>query len=106
MSIRETGGRFIFDDHMEQTEDWQDALLVDIEPPDQRGSRPQAWAAWNSSIPTAIRDWAPDDGDKLSDTSSARDFWSGEIRVPEFSRRLLGDRAGIRLTVTPRSVPL
>jgi hypothetical protein len=106
MSIRETGGRFIFDDHMEQTEDWQDALLVDIEPPDQQGSGPHAWAAWSSTIPTAIRDWAPDDGDKLSDTGSAPDFWTGEIMVPEFSRRLLGARAGVRLTVTPRSVPL
>ncbi|MBT2521163.1 hypothetical protein [Arthrobacter sp. ISL-28] len=31
LSIREEEGRFLFTDHLEQTEDWSDSLLVDIE---------------------------------------------------------------------------
>jgi hypothetical protein len=105
MSIREKRGRFIFDDHMEQTEDWQDALLVDIEPPQDGRSLPRAWAAWTSTIPTAIRDWEPRDEECLADKDSTPDFWCGQIEVPDFSKRLLGEKAGIRLTVTPRSIP-
>ncbi|HJW00940.1 MAG TPA: hypothetical protein VJ617_17750 [Arthrobacter sp.] len=104
MSIKERQGRFFFDDHMEQTEDWMDALLVDIEPPGPDGGLPKAWAAWTSSVPTAIRDWNPEDKDFLADTVDTPDFWCGRIDVPEFAKELLGANAGIRLTVTPRKV--
>ncbi len=104
MSIKERQGRFAFDDHMEQTEDWQDALLVDIEPPGPTGGLPRAWAAWTSTIPTAIRDWNPEDKDFLADTEATPRFWRGRIDVPEFCKDLLGANAGIRLTVTPRKV--
>ena len=104
MSIREKQGRFFFDDHMEQTEDWQDALLVDIEPPGDGRVLPRAWAAWTSTIPTAIRDWNPGEEDFLTDMQGTPDFWRGHIDVPEFAKELLGLNAGIRLTVTPRSL--
>jgi pimeloyl-ACP methyl ester carboxylesterase len=103
MSITEKQGRFFFDDHMEQTEDWQDALLVDIEPPGDGRVLPRAWAAWTSTIPTAIRDWNPGEEDFLTDMEDTPNFWRGHIGVPEFSKDLLGQNAGIRLTVTPRS---
>jgi hypothetical protein len=43
MSIREDQGRFFFEDHLEQTEDWLDTLLVDIEPPSAGQDLPQVW---------------------------------------------------------------
>jgi hypothetical protein len=103
MSIKERQGRFFFDDHMEQTEDWMDALLVDIEPP-APGGLPRAWAAWTSTVPTAVRDWNPEDKDFLADTVDTPEFWRGRIDVPEFAKELLGASAGVRLTVTPRKV--
>lgn len=104
MSITEKQGRFFFADHMEQTEDWQDTLLVDIEPPSPERPLPRAWAAWNSAIPTALRDWKPGDNDFLTDTDDTPNRWSGRIDVPDFSKDLLGRKAGIQLTVTPRAL--
>jgi hypothetical protein len=103
LSIREEQGRFSFTDHLEQTEDWQDALLVDIQPA-TADSLPRAWAAWTSSIPTAVREWQPADADALPDLDDTPHRWSGEVPIPEVGRPLLGEHARIRLTVTPRSV--
>jgi hypothetical protein len=102
MSIREKEGRFFFEDHLEQTEDWQDTLVVDIEPPSADQPFPKAWAAWNSTVPTALREWNPEDKDQLEDTDKTSKRWQGRIEVPEASKPLLGADAGIRLTVTPR----
>jgi len=100
LSIRESDGRFFFEDHLEQTEDWQDILLVDIEP---RGDQlPQASAAWNSGISSSLRNWQPTDADLLTDTDPTPLTWYGEIPVPEVARRLLGDEARVGLGVTPR----
>lgn len=104
MSIREKEGHFFFDDHLEQTEDWQDTLVVDIEPPAKDRPLPRAWAAWNSVIPTALRDWEPGERDQLKDIDPTVHRWSGRIDVPEASRDLLGRNAGINLTVTPRTL--
>lgn len=106
MSITERDGHFFFDDHLEQTEDWQDTLLVEIEPPSEGRLLPRAWAAWNSTVRAAVRDWDPEDKDFLEDTDPAPEHWSGRIEVPEISRDLLGHNAGIRITVTPRSLDL
>lgn len=102
MSIREIDGHFFFEDHLEQTEDWQDTLLIDIEPPAADQALPSTWATWNSAIPTALRDWDPGDQDLLTDTDDTAYRWRGRIDVPEFSKHLLGTNAGINLTVTPR----
>jgi pimeloyl-ACP methyl ester carboxylesterase len=104
LSIREKEGHFFFADHLEQTEDWQDTLIVDIEPPTAERPLPKAWAAWNSTIPTALRDWNPEDKDQLKDTDGTLYRWRGRIDVPELSKELLGPNAGISLTVTPRTV--
>ncbi|MBO0909703.1 esterase/lipase family protein [Arthrobacter sunyaminii] len=103
MSIRESEGHFFFADHLEQTEDWQDTLLVDIEPPSSDRALPRAWAAWNSSIPTALRDWVPAEENLLADIDPTAARWKGHVDVPEFSKELLGGTAGINLTVTPRN---
>jgi hypothetical protein len=105
LSIREEHGRFFFSDHLEQTEDWQDALLVDILP-GTGGSLPRAWATWTSELPVAVRDWHPDAGEALRDLDPTPKRWCGEVPVPRIARRLLGDEARIRLTVTPRTVPV
>ncbi len=104
LSIREAHGRFFFSDHLEQTEDWGDALLVDIEPIGGDRSLPRAWATWKSQVPVATRDWQPTDADALDDLDDTPRRWYSEIPVPEVARELLGHGARIGLTVTPRSV--
>lgn len=106
MSISERNGRFFWENHLEQTEDWQDTLLVDIDPLTEQGSLPRAWAAWNSTTNTATRDWHPSDADLLQDIDPSADRWVGHILVPELHRDLLGSQAGIRITVMPRLLPI
>lgn len=105
LSIRASGGGgFSFFDHLEQMEDWQDALIVDIEP-SADGSPPRAWATWSSTVPMAVRDWRPTDAEELKDLDPETPLrWSGETRVPEIARPLLGDDARIRITVTPHEL--
>lgn len=102
LSIREEpGGLFSFTDHLEQTEDWQDSLLVDIQP-GAEGRAPRAWATWTSVVPSALRDWEPHDQDELRDLApDVAEEWVGEKPVPEVSRQLLGAGARVRITVTP-----
>ena len=106
LSMVEKQGRFFFDDHMEQTEDWQDTLVVDIQPPSPGQPLPRGWAAWNSTIPTALRDWDPEDKDRLVDRDKTANRWRGRIDVPDLMKPLLGDNAGLQITVTPRVLPV
>jgi pimeloyl-ACP methyl ester carboxylesterase len=101
LSIRDVNGRFLFADHLEQTEDWHDVLLVDIEP-GTADRLPRGWAAWSSTISAAVRSWEPTDADALTDLDETRQRWSSEIRVPELARPLMGQDARLRITVTPR----
>ncbi|MCU1635935.1 MAG: hypothetical protein JWQ68_1174 [Cryobacterium sp.] len=105
LSIREDQGRFFFADHLEQTEDWQDSLLVDIEPGSEH-ILPRAWAAWTSTVSTALREWQPTNADALHDLDPTPKRWCGEIPVPVVARNLLGERARVRLAVAPRAVPV
>ncbi len=100
ISLRESGGVFGFFDHLEQTADWEDTLVVDIEPGDGV-SPPRAFVAWNSVIPGALRDWQPD-GDPLRDEDSTPGRWRGRIPVPDTARSILGDNAAVVLTVRGR----
>jgi hypothetical protein len=102
LSLRKRDGLFSFRDHLEQTEDWQDVLVVDIVPAAVAGELPEAWATWNSTIPRALRGWTPLAEDQLADLAPEPDFWRGTIPLPEMARPLLGPRAAIQLTVTPR----
>lgn len=95
-------GRLDLTDHLEQTEDWQDVLVVDIAPA-EGGATPRAWAVWNSEIPGAIRSWEPALNDPLPDAApNALDRWVGEIGLPPAAHPLLGERSLLRITVTPR----
>jgi hypothetical protein len=101
ISVRERGGIFGFFDHLEQTADWEDTLVVDIEPGDAT-SPPKVYATWNSIIPGALRDWQPD-GDPLPDLADERGVWRGRVRVPATARSIVGENAAIVLTVRGRS---
>lgn len=105
LSIREVpGGGFAFFDHLEQTDDWQDALLVDIQPGGS-GTAPKAWATWNSTVASAVRDWKPTEAEELTDLDATTPLrWVGEKHVPEVARQLLGENARIRITVTPHAL--
>ncbi|HSK26909.1 MAG TPA: hypothetical protein VK894_08380, partial [Jiangellales bacterium] len=99
ISLREKGGIFGFFDHLEQTADFDDTLVVDIAPGDE-ATPPRAWATWNSVIPGAIRDWQPE-GEPLADTDATPGVWRGRVRVPPPARPILGEHAEVVLTVTP-----
>lgn len=101
ISVRERQGRFFFEDHLEQTSDWSDILLVDIQPGTAE-SKPRTWAAWNTRIAKAIRDWQPTDADLVDDRDPAAGRWYGEIALPDVARELMGDHARVGLTVTGR----
>jgi len=101
MSVREREGRFFFEDHLEQAADWNDILMVDILPA-SADSKPRTWAAWNTGISTAIRNWQPTDADLVDDRDPAAGRWYGEIPVPEVARELLGERARVAMTVSGR----
>jgi hypothetical protein len=100
ISLRQQDGAFGFFDHLEQTADFDDTLVVDIAPAGERAA-PRAWATWNSQIPSAIRDWQPT-GEPLSDLEPAPGVWRGHVPVPPSSRSILGPDAAVSITVTAR----
>jgi hypothetical protein len=100
ISLRQRRGLLNFIDHLEQSEDWQDILVVDIAADQQQPQ--QAWATWNSAIPEAIRDWTPNAQTALADQASdTPNLWRSTIPLPQSAHRLLGRNAAIQLTVTP-----
>ncbi|MEU2284194.1 alpha/beta fold hydrolase [Streptomyces sp. NPDC013178] len=98
LSLRQRDGILRFDDHLEQTADFADILVVDVGTRDS-GS-PGVWAAWNSRIAGALRAHEPT-GDPLGDEDPRTGVWVAHVPFPDSARPLLGDRARIRLTVTP-----
>ena len=102
LSVPLPKGRLDLRDHLEQTEDWQDVLVVDIAP-GEGAALPRGWAVWNTTVPGAIRSWEPTLTDPLPDTDpGTADRWVGEIPLPRGAHHLLGPGATLRLTVTPR----
>lgn len=103
MSLRETRGVFSFSDHLEQSADFDDMLLVDVEPPTADGAIPQAWATWASTIGSPLRDFDQPDDARLRDEDPAPGHWVAHVPLPGPARDLLGDRAAVRLTVQARA---
>jgi hypothetical protein len=85
--------------HLEQTADFDDTLIVDIQP-GTSGHLPTAWATWNSEIPGTVRDWQPT-GRPLPDRDTATLRWQTEIDLPDNAGPVFGNNAAIRLTLTP-----
>lgn len=100
---------FFSSDHLAQTADWEDTLLVDVAPAtDLTG--PKVWAEWNSSVQTTVRDWntktnLPDaDGLSLENDGSGAGPWSFSILLPRTAFTLMGANSTINLTVTRRTL--
>ncbi|MFJ3103489.1 alpha/beta fold hydrolase [Streptomyces sp. NPDC086835] len=91
LSLREQRGFLSFGDHLEQTADFDDTLVVDI----GEGT----WAAWNSLIPGTIRSHEPS-GTSLQDEDTRAGTWVANIPLPASAQPILGEQARIRLTVT------
>ncbi|WP_456789267.1 esterase/lipase family protein [Cellulomonas sp. P5_C5] len=104
LSLRKQGGLLSFLDHLEQTADWSDVLVVDIDFP-QDGSAPRSWAVWSSALGTAIRDWVPDAATdaQLQDVDTATGSWLARIQLPVAARELLGQSAAITVAVSGRA---
>ena len=93
LSLRQTGGMFGFFDHLEQSADFDDNLVVDVE---ARDGRLVSWAKWNSQIREALRDYEPQ-GDPIVDEESREGAWSSRVLLPQ-SADFLGGNTAIRLT--------
>lgn len=78
LSLRQKGRLFDFRDHLEQTADFDDILVVDI---GAAAERLVAWAAWNSEIGQPLRDYEPS-GPSLEDHEPAAGVWVTSIPLP------------------------
>ena len=98
LSLEERHGIFHFGHHLERVADLDDILIVDV---GQRDGRLMAWAAWNSQIAGANRDFKFT-GDPLPDEAPEPGRWTALVPLPATAEPILGSNARIKLTVTPR----
>lgn len=96
LSLREEGGLFKWGEHLEQTTDFDDTLVIDVKEGD---ASIKAWAAWASDLKGLLREYAPD-GDPLTDKEPADELWVADIALPK-SGEFLGSNAVVRLTCRP-----
>lgn len=102
LSLRERDGIFAFGDHIEQSADFDDMLIVDVEPPGASGPIQRAWATWASQISSAVRDYEPSDEALLHDTDQTGGRWVADVPLPTPGGVFLGPSAHIRLAVRGR----
>lgn len=100
LSLREPGGLLRFRDHLEQTADVDDILVVDVGA-DGAASGPTLSATWNSDIAGPISDYRAPDGRTLGDESPEPGVWVNHIGLPATAAPIVGPDARIRLMVTP-----
>ncbi|WP_329214389.1 hypothetical protein OG352_04040 [Streptomyces sp. NBC_01485] len=93
---KQDNGFLDFHDHIEQTADFDDILVVDVG--NENGS-PALRATWNSAIKGPISDYVQT-GSVLADEDPEAGTWVAGIRLPATTKKILGDDARIRLTVT------
>ncbi len=98
LSLRQHRGIFDFRDHLEQTADFDDWLVVDI---GARDGALVAWATWNSQLSVPLRDYTPT-GEPLRDEDAAPGRWVKRIPLPPAARAFLGEHAAVQLTVRDR----
>lgn len=102
LSLREVNGAFWFKDHLEQSADFDDMLVVDVKPP-LNGSPPRAWAQWASNIRTPLRTYEPQgDQGQLTDEDQDAGEWKATVKLPSPMGDFLGPEASVRLTVRKR----
>ncbi|XER99905.1 hypothetical protein HEP87_57175 [Streptomyces sp. S1D4-11] len=96
LSLHRRDGLLSFNDHLEQTADFDDILVVDV----GADPVPALSAIWNSEITGRISDYRPG-GRTLGDENPAPGVWVNHIELPATAAPILGEDARIRLTVTP-----
>ena len=104
LSVRTRDGRFFFRDHLEQTEDWQDVLVVDIVPAavvrraaGRLGDLEQRDPARDPELGAAGRRTS-----SLTTLPTSRTCGVARFRCHAVARPLLGEHAAVQVTVTPR----
>jgi pimeloyl-ACP methyl ester carboxylesterase len=103
ISLCERRGSFVFGRHLEQSADFDDLLVVDVEPPGPGRTHPRGWGRWASDIPVPLRDYEPTDEYVLRDRNDAPGAWEAIVELPAESSRFLGEGVAVHLTVTERS---
>ncbi|MFB7595239.1 esterase/lipase family protein [Streptomyces sp. NPDC056160] len=99
LSLHRCDGVLSFRDHLEQSADFDDTLVVDVGAGPADGV-PALSATWNSAINGPISGYRPG-GSVLDDENPAPCVWVNHIRLPATAAPILGEDARIRLTVTP-----
>jgi len=100
ISIRERNGIFWFGDHIEQSADFDDTLIVDVKAVAEN-EIPKAWAEWASNIRTPLRTYEPK-GEPLTDEDPDAEEWQATVRLPSPMGDFLGSDAAVRMTVRRR----
>jgi hypothetical protein len=104
ISLEVHDGILGLDDHLEQTADFGDTLVVDVAPPEGDSSSPRAWAVWKSHYDGAIREWQPSETYELEDElPDEPGIWRGRKDLPLSCRRIFGEDATVVLTVRARA---
>lgn len=99
LSLHRCEGVLSFRDHLEQSADFDDTLVIDVGA-DPACDVPALSATWNSAIQGPISDYRPA-GRVLGDENPAPGVWVSHIALPATAAPILGQDARIRLTVTP-----
>ncbi|MFK0019850.1 esterase/lipase family protein [Streptomyces sp. NPDC090798] len=99
LSLRRRDGLLNFNDHLEQTADFDDILIIDARA-DPAAAVPALSATWNSAITGPISAFRPDDH-AVHDEDPAPGVWACQVRLPATAAPILGEDARIRLTVAP-----
>lgn len=94
LSLRESDRGFFWENHQEQTSDFDDTLVVDVE---FRESSMTAWAQWNSEVSEPLRKYQPS-GEPLADQDPQEGSWVARVGLP-IGGRFLGDNAALTLSV-------
>ncbi|MGW6789154.1 esterase/lipase family protein [Streptomyces chartreusis] len=100
ISLRETGGILNLFDHLEQSADFADTLVIDVGTPEGDPEVEGIRAAWNSEIEGAIRDHSAA-ATPRADEDPAPGRWVAHIPLPAIAASLVGPDARIRLVATP-----
>ena len=102
ISLRQSGGFLTLGRHLEQTADFDDALIVDYQPRDD--THPPVMAAkWNSLLTGPIDGWTPDAADIIGDHDPATGVWTASIPFPLAANGIVAADNNLVITVTPRS---
>lgn len=99
ISLHQENGIFKFLNHLEQTADFDDVLVVDV---GQDGTAPAVWAEWRSRIKDTLEKYAPTGQPLKDEQPEDPTSWVAHVELP-VSAGFLGDKARVRLTALARS---